>query len=97
MMDYNRAIVLVWVTAVVGSLIIAIALLSQSSNSPSVELIQPIHVDVDSQVLALSVLLAIADGNEATCEEDEYYWFTGDFDGRQWVRRCIPVDMLFVQ
>lgn len=94
--------VLAYVFTMVSIVIFVVVVASSSGGEqpesrPSVQLIQPIHVDVDSQALVLSVLLAAADHYDGRCEEDEYYWFTGDFDGDQWVRKCVPVDVLFVQ
>ncbi len=73
--------------------VVVIAIVIAIDRQPPIETIQPIHVELDAHTLPLSVLLSIADQHER-CEEDEFYWFTGDFDGEQWTRGCIPMDRM---
>ena len=76
---------------VLAVILLALAVTGDENTQPTD--IQPAHVEIDAHTLALSTLLMVADKHER-CEEDELWWFTGDYDGRQWTRACIPMDRM---
>ncbi len=57
-------------------------------------------IELSTELIALSSMLHAADLGHPPhpranrCNEDELYWFTGDFSQGQWQRECVPLDRI---